>query len=113
MKLFVADLPYDATEEDLRKIFGDYGEVLSVNLPADHVTGTLKGTALVEMATLAEAEQAAERLRRATLHGRRLRVRLALEHELAEMGQPLLAGEPLPPPHERRQPYRPERSPGR
>jgi RNA recognition motif-containing protein len=114
MKLLIADIPHDTTARDLAELFGTKGEVISVTLPVDHVTGLLKGTAIVEMATRAEAEDAVKHLHHRSLRGRRLRVRLAEAHEFAEVSQPLLIEEEHPAkPYPAQLPHRPERSPGR
>jgi RNA recognition motif-containing protein len=113
MKVIVGDLPYDATEQELRDLFETQGEVVSVTLPVDHVTGQLKGTAIVEMATGAGAEDAVNHLRHQRFHGRRLRLRLATG-ELADAAEELMVEEQHPPkPHPTTLPHRPERSPGR
>ena len=57
-KLFVGNLPYSATEDDLRGVFAQAGEVQSVNVIKDRDTGRAKGFAFVEMSTQAEAEKA-------------------------------------------------------
>ena len=49
-KIYVGNLPYEATEEELQKLFGEYGEVLSVALPTDRDTGRARGFGFVEMA---------------------------------------------------------------
>lgn len=114
MKLHVGNLRYDTTEEDLRELFGTCGEVASVAMPVDSITGKIKGTAIVEMSTAAEADDAIERLHHASLHGQRIRVRLAEDHELAEVAQKLLVRGPEGGhPHGSDRPHRPERSPGR
>jgi RNA recognition motif-containing protein len=114
MKVIVGDLPYDATEQELRELFETQGEVVSVTLPVDHVTGRLKGTAIVEMATRAGAQDAVDHLRRQRFHGRRLRVRLAMGRELADAAEEQMVEEQQPPrPHKTTLPHRPERSPGR
>jgi RNA recognition motif-containing protein len=114
MKVIVGDLPYNATEEEIRELFATQGEVVAVTLPVDHVTGQIKGTAIVEMATRAGAEDAVHHLRQRRFHGRRLRVRLAMGRELADAAEELMVEEQHPPkPHTRTLPHRPERSPGR
>lgn len=114
MKLLVGNLRYDTTEHELINLFGTCGDVISVTLPVDPTTDHIKGTAVVEMATAAEAEDAIRQLHHAVLHGRRMRVRLSEEQELAEAAQKLLVqgvagGHPRTPDL----PHRPERSPGR
>ncbi len=112
-RVLVEDLPYDATEHDLRAVFARVGGVLSVEMHADPATGGPSGTALVTMSTPAEAADAVHRLRRHVLHGRRLRVRPAGDWQLADMSAPLdaLAG-PRSPAKPGVRPHRPERKPG-
>lgn len=57
-KLFVGNLPFSTTQEDLEKIFGEFGELVSVNIITDRMSGRAKGFAFVEYAT-EEAAQAA------------------------------------------------------
>jgi RNA recognition motif-containing protein len=56
-KLYVGNLPYDTTENDLRELFAPHGEVLSVAVVEDRETGRSRGFAFVEMET--EAANAA------------------------------------------------------
>jgi len=50
-KLYVGNLPYDTTENDLRELFAPHGEVLSVAVVEDRETGRSRGFAFVEMET--------------------------------------------------------------
>lgn len=114
MKIIVRDLSYDVREEELRALFGTVGEVISVHLPVDHITGRMKGTAGIEMASRAEAEDAVRLLHHKSLHGRPMRVHLEEEALLAEAEKPFPVTEEHPaPPHLEPKPHRPERSPGR
>lgn len=114
MKLTVRDLAYDVGEDELRILFGTVGDVVSVDLPVDHITGRLKGTATVEMSSRTEAEEAVRQLHHKLLHGTPIRVHLEEDHLLAEDAQPLLVEEESPPvPQREPMPHRPERSPGR
>ena len=61
-KLFVGNLSYQATEEDLRELFQQAGTVQSVRIITDQFTGRPRGFGFVEMATKEEAEQAIEQL---------------------------------------------------
>src|SRR3989304_2241496 len=83
-RLFVGNLPYSATEQTLRELFGEVGTVREVVLPTDRETGRLRGFAFVEMATEAEATAAIHRFEGHVLDGRRLRVNRA--EERAERG---------------------------
>ena len=112
-RIIVEDLPYGATEQDLRAVFGQVGEVVSVEMHADPATGGPSGTALVTMATQADAADAIRRLRRYVLYGRRLRVRPAGDWQLADMAAPLTApSRTRPPARPGVRPHRPERKPG-
>jgi cold-inducible RNA-binding protein len=61
-KLFVGNLSYQATEEDLRELFQQAGTVQSVRIITDQFTGRPRGFGFVEMATKEEAERAIEQL---------------------------------------------------
>ena len=60
MDIYVGNLPYSATEEDLKEFFGAYGEVKSVRIIMDKETGRSKGFAFVEMPNADEAHTAIE-----------------------------------------------------
>ncbi len=55
-KIYVGNLPYSATENEVQELFGEYGEVLSVALPTDRETGRARGFGFVEMANEAAAK---------------------------------------------------------
>jgi len=57
-KLYVGNLPFSTTEEDLRSMFSQAGTVVSVSLIKDRDTGRSRGFAFVELTTQAEAEKA-------------------------------------------------------
>jgi RNA recognition motif-containing protein len=61
-KLFVGNLSYQATEEDLRELFQQAGTVQSVRIITDQFTGRPRGFGFVEMATKEEADRAVEQL---------------------------------------------------
>ncbi len=58
MKIYVGNLSFDVTEDELAAEFGTYGKVESVAIPTDKISGRPKGFAFVEMASKAEAEAA-------------------------------------------------------
>jgi RNA recognition motif-containing protein len=58
MKIYVGNLAFDITEEELMAEFGAFGSVESVALPADKFSGRPRGFAFIEMANKAEAESA-------------------------------------------------------
>jgi cold-inducible RNA-binding protein len=61
-KLFVGNLSYQATEEDLRELFQQAGTVQSVRIVTDQFTGRPRGFGFVEMSTPEEASRAIEQL---------------------------------------------------
>lgn len=78
MKLFVAGLPADFDDVDLKEMFELYGEVASAKLIVDRETGKSKGFGFVEMPDNAEAQQTIETLNGAGLHrGKKLSVQEA------------------------------------
>ena len=70
MKIYVGNLSYEVTEEDLRQEFGAFGEVTSANIITDKYSGRPKGFGFVEMATKSEAEAAITGLNGKTLKDR-------------------------------------------
>jgi len=58
MKIYIGSLSYEVTEEDLRQEFRAFGEVTSVSIITDKISGRPKGFGFVEMATKSEAEAA-------------------------------------------------------
>ena len=78
-RLYVGNVPFSATEETLRELFGRYGTVIGVDVIADRGTGRPRGFAFVEMEDTAEAESAIRVLDGSDLEGRSLRVNEAQE----------------------------------
>ena len=70
MKIYVGNLSYEATEEELRQEFEAFGEVASVSVITDRDSGRPKGFGFVEMATKSEAEAAITGLNGKTLKER-------------------------------------------
>ncbi len=62
MRLYVGNLSYDTSEEDLRKSFSEFGTIESVNVITDKYTGKSKGFAFVEMSSKEEAQAAIKSL---------------------------------------------------
>ncbi len=73
-KLYVGNIPFSATEEDLRDVFGRHGGVESVAVITDRETGRPRGFAFVEMSEASEAEDAIRALDGSDLGGRSIRV---------------------------------------
>jgi RNA recognition motif-containing protein len=74
MNIYVGNLAYSITEEDLKKAFEAYGEVASVNLIKDQYSNQSKGFGFVEMPESAEAQAAIAGLNGKELSGRTLTV---------------------------------------
>ncbi len=78
--LYVGNLPWSATEEEVRDLFSQYGDVSSVKLVSDRETGRARGFGFVEMAS--EGVQAAvEALDNYSFNGRNLKVNEARPRE--------------------------------
>jgi cold-inducible RNA-binding protein len=73
-KLYVGNLDYRTTAATLSELFGTIGEVVSVNLVTDRMTGQSRGFAFVEMAESSAAQQAISELNGKTMDGRDLKV---------------------------------------
>jgi len=73
-KLYVGNLPYTATEDELREFFSGAGAVDTVNVVRDNATGRARGFAFIEMATDAEAQKAVEMFNEKPMGGRNLAV---------------------------------------
>ena len=72
-KIYVGNLPFTATDAELRSLFAEHGAVESVSLPADRETGKPRGFAFVEMSQ-ADATRAIQNLNGKDMGGRSLRV---------------------------------------
>jgi len=77
MKIYVGNLSYDVTEEELRQEFGAFGEVTSVTIITDKYSGRPKGFGFVEMASVSEGQAAITALNGKTLKERTLNVNAA------------------------------------
>jgi cold-inducible RNA-binding protein len=80
-KLFVGNLPFNTTNADLESLFGQVGEVSSVNIITDKFTGRSRGFGFVEMSSNQEAQIAIERFNGHELQGRALTVNEAKPQE--------------------------------
>ena len=86
MTIFVGNLAYTTTEEDVQQLFEGYGTVDTVRLMTDRDTGRPRGFGFVEMADAKEAQAAIDGLNGASLGGRPLTVNEARPRE--ERGGP-------------------------
>jgi cold-inducible RNA-binding protein len=77
MKIYVGNLSFDVTEDELREEFASFGKVESVAIPADKFSGRPKGFAFVEMPSVSEGQAAIEALNGKTLKDRTLTVNAA------------------------------------
>jgi cold-inducible RNA-binding protein len=73
-KLYVGNLGYETTEATLSELFGAIGEVLSVNLITDRMSGRSRGFAFVEMAEQSAAQEAINQLNGREVDGRSIKV---------------------------------------
>jgi cold-inducible RNA-binding protein len=81
MKMYVGNLPFDTNEQDLRTLFGEYGQVTDVHLPSDRETGRPRGFAFVTMDSKEGMEQAIKALDGQDFQGRNLRINEAQPRE--------------------------------
>lgn len=80
MKIYVGNLPFSATEEEVRKLFEEYGEIATLNLVNDRYTGRFRGFGFVEMDD-EPAKSAIKDLDGQDFSGRPLRVNEARSRE--------------------------------
>ncbi len=85
-KLFVGNVPYNVTEDELKTFFAQAGDVASVAVITDKMTGRPRGFVFVEMATEEGAQKAIEMLNGKELGGRALNINEAKPRE--PMGAP-------------------------
>lgn len=84
MKLYVGNLPYTFTEEDLSDLFTSFGSVVSAKLIFDRVTNRSKGFGFVEMGSQEEGEQAIKELNGKEINNRSIVVNEARPQEKRE-----------------------------
>lgn len=77
MNIYVGNLPYSVTDDDLRAAFAEFGDVASAKIIMDRYSGRSKGFGFVEMDNDTEAEEAIKSLDDSDLQGRKLRVNQA------------------------------------
>jgi RNA recognition motif-containing protein len=74
MNIYAGNLPYNTTDEDLRKAFAAYGNVASAKVIIDRETGRSKGFGFVEMSSSDEGQKAIQGLDGSEFSGRTLKV---------------------------------------
>jgi len=77
VNIYVGNLSYNTSEDSLRNAFEGYGEVASVNVIKDRMTGQSRGFAFVEMPSDDQAQSAIDGLNGQELDGRQLRINIA------------------------------------
>ena len=73
-KVYVGNLPFEASEEGLKELFSEAGQVVSVNIIKDNYSGRSKGFGFVEMSSQEEAQNAIQMFNDKEYEGRNLRV---------------------------------------
>jgi RNA recognition motif-containing protein len=81
MNIYVGNLQYGVTEDELKELFEEFGEVMSVKIITDKYSGRSKGYGFVEMSNNNDAKKAIENLNEKDLRGRNIRVNQARERE--------------------------------
>jgi cold-inducible RNA-binding protein len=80
-KMYVGNLPFTATETDLRQLFSDFGSVTDLFLPVDHVSGRPRGFAFVTMDSPTAMSEAINALNEKDFMGRKLAINEARPKE--------------------------------
>lgn len=86
MSIYVGNLDYSVTREELSEVFADYGTVKRVHLPTDRETGRMRGFGFVEMSNENEEATAISELNGAEWMGRELKVNQARPRENKKSG---------------------------
>lgn len=81
MNIYVGNLSFQTTEDELREIFSEYGTVTSVSVVKDKYSGRSRGFGFVEMASDEEGQAAIDALNESELQGRNLKVNVARPRE--------------------------------
>ena len=81
MNIYVGNLSYDVTEDEVRDIFSPHGEISSLSIIKDKYSGQSKGFGFIEMPNQAEAEEAIKALNESELKGRNIKVNQAKPKE--------------------------------
>ena len=77
MNIYVGNLSYQSTEDELRDLFAEFGDVVSAKLIVDKFTGQSKGFGFVEMSNNSEAQKAMDELNGRDVNGRNVTVNQA------------------------------------
>lgn len=74
MEIYVGQLPYNVSEDELKELFKEFGEIASINLIMDRFSGRSKGFGFIDMPSNSEADQAIKALNKTMLKGREIKV---------------------------------------
>ncbi len=74
MSIFIGNLAYEVTQEDLNEVFSEYGKVQRIHLPTDRDTGRVRGFAFIELDSESNEQKAIGELNQAEWMGRTLKV---------------------------------------
>jgi len=77
VQIYVGNIAYRMSEDTLKELFEQHGEVVSAKIVTDRISGKSRGFGFVEMADKDEAEKAIEKLNETEVEGRNIRVNLA------------------------------------
>ncbi|NOY39344.1 MAG: RNA-binding protein [Nitrospirae bacterium] len=77
MNIYVGNLPYNVSEDELKELFSEFGEVSTVNIITDKFSGQSKGFGFVEMPNDSEADEAIKALDGKEIKGRNIKVNQA------------------------------------
>jgi len=77
MNIYVGQLPYSVSEDQLRELFTEFGEIAGINIIKDRFSGQSKGFGFVEMPNNSEADKAIKALNKSLLGGREIKVNQA------------------------------------
>jgi len=81
MNIYAGNLHFNVNEEELKEIFKEFGEVMSVKIITDKYTGRSKGFGFIEMLNDEEANKAIDKLNGTEMHGRKVIVNPARERK--------------------------------
>jgi len=71
-KLYIGNLAYEVTEDDIRDLFADFGDVVSVSIITDRYSGKSKGFGFVEFKTAEAAKEAISKMNETEVKGRKI-----------------------------------------
>lgn len=87
MNMYIGNLAYNVTEEDLTAAFSEFGKVESVNIIKDRFTGQSKGFGFVDMPDNSEADKAMKALNGTDMKGRDLKINQAQQKARVKKGR--------------------------